>query len=88
MGGAGFGGGVFFEEVADFEVEMWEVACAVGIDGRLSWLSQKDMKDECRFIYKKIPGQAGDEGEIYSLSFISCCSSSSHVGMVPSTFSG
>ena len=26
MGGAGFGGGVFFEEVADFEVEVWEVS--------------------------------------------------------------
>ena len=28
MGGAGFGGGVFFEEVADFEVEVWEVGGA------------------------------------------------------------
>ena len=28
MGGAGFGGGVFFEEVADFEVEVWKVCCA------------------------------------------------------------
>ena len=42
MGGAGFRGGVFFEEVADFEVEMWEVGGAavlvvVGIDAyRLS----------------------------------------------------
>lgn len=37
VGGAGFGGGVFFEEVADFEVEVWEVGGAaepvvVGID--------------------------------------------------------
>ena len=37
MGGAGFGGGVFFEEVADFEVEVWEVGGAavpvvVGVD--------------------------------------------------------
>ena len=37
MGGAGFGGGVFFEEVADLEVEVWEVGCAaepvvVGVD--------------------------------------------------------
>ena len=37
MGGAGFGGGVLFEEVADFEVEMWEVGGAaepvvVGVD--------------------------------------------------------
>ena len=37
VGGAGFGGGVFFEEVADFEVEVWEVSGAaepvvVGID--------------------------------------------------------
>ena len=37
MGGAGFEGGVFFEEVADFEVEVWEVGGAaepvvVGID--------------------------------------------------------
>ena len=37
MGGAGFGGGVFFEEVADFEVEVWEVSGAaepvvVGVD--------------------------------------------------------
>ena len=42
VGGAGFRGGVFFEEVADFEVEMWEVGGAavlvvVGIDAyRLS----------------------------------------------------
>ena len=28
MGGAGFGGGVFFEEVADFEVEVWKVGGA------------------------------------------------------------
>ena len=28
MGGAGFGGGVLFEEVADFEVEVWEVGGA------------------------------------------------------------
>ena len=28
MGGAGFGGGVFLEEVADFEVEVWEVGGA------------------------------------------------------------
>ena len=28
MGGAGFGDGVFFEEVADFEVKVWEVGCA------------------------------------------------------------
>ena len=28
MGGAGLGGGVFFEEVADFEVEVWEVGGA------------------------------------------------------------
>ena len=37
VGGAGFGGGVFFEEVADFEIEVWEVGGAaepvvVGID--------------------------------------------------------
>ncbi len=37
MGGAGFRGGVFFEEVADFEVEVWEVGGAaepvvVGVD--------------------------------------------------------
>ena len=37
VGGAGFGSGVFFEEVADFEVEVWEVGGAaepvvVGID--------------------------------------------------------
>ena len=37
MGGAGFGGGVFFKEVADFEVEVWEVGGAaepvvVGVD--------------------------------------------------------
>lgn len=37
MGGSGFGRGVFFEEVADFEVEVWEVGGAaepvvVGID--------------------------------------------------------
>ena len=37
VGGAGFGGGVFFEEVADFEVEVWEVGGAaepvvVGVD--------------------------------------------------------
>ena len=37
VGGAGFGGGVFFEEVADFEVEVWKVGGAaepvvVGID--------------------------------------------------------
>ena len=37
MGGAGFGGGVLFEEVADFEVEVWEVSGAaepvvVGVD--------------------------------------------------------
>ena len=25
MGSAGFGGGVLFEEVADFEIEVWEV---------------------------------------------------------------
>ena len=42
MGGAGFGGGVFFKEVVDFEVEVWEVGGAaelvvVGIDAyRLS----------------------------------------------------
>ena len=28
VGGAGFGGGVFFEEVIDFEVEVWEVGSA------------------------------------------------------------
>ena len=28
VGGADFGGGVFFEEVADFKVEVWEVGCA------------------------------------------------------------
>ena len=28
VGSAGFGGGVLFEEVADFEVEVWEVGCA------------------------------------------------------------
>ena len=37
MGGAGFGGGVLFEEIADFEVEVWEVGGAaepvvVGVD--------------------------------------------------------
>ena len=37
MGSAGFGGGVLFEEVADFEVEVWEVGGAaepvvVGVD--------------------------------------------------------
>ena len=37
VGGAGFGGGMFFEEVADFEVKVWEVGGAaepvvVGID--------------------------------------------------------
>lgn len=37
VGGAGFGGGVFFEKVADFEVKVWEVGGAaepvvVGID--------------------------------------------------------
>ena len=37
VGGAGFGGGVFFEEVANFEVEVWEVGGAaepvvVGVD--------------------------------------------------------
>ena len=37
MGGAGFEGGVLFEKVADFEVEVWEVSGAaepvvVGID--------------------------------------------------------
>ena len=37
VGGAGFGGGVFFKEVADFEVEVWEVGGAaepvvVGVD--------------------------------------------------------
>lgn len=37
VGGAGFGGGVLFEEVADFEVEVWEVGGAaepvvVGVD--------------------------------------------------------
>ena len=37
VGGAGFGGGVFFKEVADFEVEVWEVGGAaepvvIGID--------------------------------------------------------
>ena len=37
MGGAGFGGGVLFEEVADFEVKVWEVGGAaepvvVGVD--------------------------------------------------------
>ena len=37
VGGAGFGCGVFFEEVSDFEVEVWEVGSAaepvvVGID--------------------------------------------------------
>ena len=29
VGGVGFGSGVLFEEVADFEVEVWEVDCAV-----------------------------------------------------------
>ena len=28
VGDAGFGGGVLFEEVADFEVEVWEVGSA------------------------------------------------------------
>ena len=28
MGGTGFGGGILFEEVADFEVEVWEVGGA------------------------------------------------------------
>ena len=37
VGGAGFGGGVLFEEVADFEVKVWEVGGAaepvvVGVD--------------------------------------------------------
>ena len=37
VGCAGFGGGVLFEEVADFEVEVWEVGGAaepvvVGVD--------------------------------------------------------
>ena len=37
VGGAGFGGGVFFKEVADFEVEVWEIGgeaepVVVGID--------------------------------------------------------
>ena len=37
VGGAGFGGGVFFEEVADFDVVVWEVGGAaepvvVGVD--------------------------------------------------------
>ena len=51
-------------------------------------LRSEEDEGKCRFIYKKIPGRTGDDYEIYSLSFISCCSSSSQVGMVPSTFSG
>ena len=39
--GAGFGGGVFFEEVADFEVEVWEVGGAVVAAGGFVFAANK-----------------------------------------------
>ena len=33
----------------------WSLACAVGIDGCLCWLSEKDDKGKCRFIYTTNP---------------------------------
>ena len=41
MVGVGFGGGVLFEEVADFEVEVWEVGGAAVAAGGFVFAADK-----------------------------------------------